>query len=260
MLMYIVLPISAGLVVGFLIGLTGMGGGAIMTPFLILVMRLNPIVAVGTDLVFASITKFIGGAKHWQEDNVSFKRVAWLAIGSLPAASLTARYAVTHTESAYFVEELLPTILGITLIVIGLIIFGRIFRIIGPKGYIEIKWPTPIALALIGAAGGALVGLTSIGGGTVIMALFLIFFSIPLNHLVGLDVTHGAILALAPALTYAFSGQVKWDLAGLMLIGSLPGVWLGARSVKRFDLRIVRGVLSALIMIAGIALLAGGWG
>lgn len=256
--MFIIVPVCAGFVVGFLIGLTGMGGGAIMTPFLILVMRLNPITAVGTDLVFASITKIIGGTKHWKEDNVSLKRVAWLASGSLPAATLTARYAVTRTENRLFVEEVLPKILGLVLILIGLTIFGRITRILGPKDNVEIQWPAPIALVLIGVAGGALVGLTSIGGGTVIMALFLIFFSIPLNYLVGLDVMHGAILALVAALTYAFSEQVKWDLAGLMLIGSLPGVWLGARSVKSFDLRIVRGVIAVLIMAAGVTLLFGG--
>lgn len=252
-----VIPVIAGFVVGFLIGLTGMGGGAVMTPFLILVMKLNPIAAVGTDLVFASITKLIGGAKHWQEDNVSINRVAWLAGGSLPAAIITARFAVTLTDNTYFVEELLPKIVGSVLIIVGLILFGRIIRLLGPKEYIEIKWPAPAALVLIGGVGGALVGMTSIGGGTVIMALFLIFFSIPLNYMVGLDVMHGAILALVAALTYAISGQVNWSLAGLMLIGSLPGVWLGARSVKRFDLRIVRGILSALILFAGITMLVG---
>lgn len=256
--MYNVITVSAGFVVGFLIGLTGMGGGAVMTPFLILVMHLNPITAVGTDLVFATVTKLIGGAKHWREENISFTRVAWLASGSLPAAILTSRYAVTHTDNTFFVEELLPTLLGSILVIVGLILFGRIFRLLGPKEYIEIQWPAPAALVLIGGAGGALVGLTSIGGGTVIMALFLIFFSIPLNYLVGLDVMHGALLALAAALTYVFSGQVEWDLAGLMICGSLPGVWLGARSVKRFDLRIVRGILAALIMIAGITMLVAG--
>ena len=252
------LPIFAGFAVGFLIGLTGMGGGAIMTPFLILVMRLNPVLAVGTDLVFAAATKIFGGIQHWRESNVEFKQVLWLASGSLPAAYLTAWYAVNHMENAHFVEDIMPTILGITLILVGIIIGARAFKILAAKEITDLVWPKPISLILVGAIGGSLVGITSIGGGTVIMALFLIFFSVPLHYLVGMDVMHGAMLALVPALTYSFSGQVDWRLAGMMLVGSLPGVWLGVRLVNKINRKLIHGILAGLIIAAGIILLVGG--
>ena len=251
----IILPIGAGLFVGFLIGLTGMGGGALMTPFLLIVMKLNPVLAVGTDLTFAAVTKMVGSIQHRRENNVSFRRVAWMAVGSLPASFLTAQFILRQPENSPLVEKTLPVILGWMLVLVSLIILARIARLLGPKEHVDIRWPSPVAMLGIGAVGGALVGLTSIGGGTVIMALLLIFFSIPLNQMVGMDVLHGAMLATVPALTYAYAGEVNWSLVGLMLIGSLPGAWLGARAVNRNDRRLVRGVLGFLILGAGIHLL-----
>jgi uncharacterized membrane protein YfcA len=250
-----IIPIGAGLVVGFLIGLTGMGGGALMTPFLLIVMKLNPVLAMGTDLAFAAITKITGGIQHRREHNVSVRRVLWMACGSIPASFLGAQFILRHSENRMLVEKTIPNLLGITLIVVSLIILARVFRLVGPTKYIEIQWPAPWALVLIGAIGGLLVGITSIGGGTVIMALLLIFFSIPLNYMVGLDVVHGALLALVTAANYALAGQTDWRLVGLLLIGSLPGAWLGARTINRVDRRLVRGILALLVIGAGIDLL-----
>lgn len=251
----IIIPIGAGLLVGFLIGLTGMGGGALMTPFLLIVMKLNPVLAVGTDLAFAAITKITGGIQHRREKNVSFRRVAWMASGSIPASFLGAQFILQQRDNRVLIEEILPTLLGITLIVVSVIILARVFRMLGPTEIIEIKWPEPWSLILIGIFGGVLVGMTSIGGGTVIMALLLIFFSIPLNLLVGIDVVHGALLAIMTALNYAFAGQTDWGLVGLLLIGSLPGAWLGAKMVNRLDRRVVRGILAILVFGAGVDLL-----
>ena len=253
--MDIVLPVGAGLVVGFLIGLTGMGGGALMTPFLLTVMKLNPVVAVGTDLTFASITKIIGGIQHRREENVSFRRVLWMAGGSIPASFLGAQFILRHSENQNLIENILPKILGLTLIIVSLIIFARVFRLLGPKEIVEIRWPEPWGMILIGAIGGFLVGMTSIGGGTVIMALLLIFFSIPLNLMVGVDVVHGALLAVLSAANYVMAGQIDFKMVGLLLVGSLPGAWLGASAIKHMDLRLVRGILAVLVIGAGIDLL-----
>jgi hypothetical protein len=139
----IILQIGAGLLVGFLIGLTGMGGGALMTPFLLIVMKLNPILAVGTDLTFAAITKIVGSIQHRRENNISLRRVAWMAVGSLPASFLAAQFILRQPdENSPLIEESLPTILGITLIVVSLIILARITRLLGPKQQIEIRWPS----------------------------------------------------------------------------------------------------------------------
>ena len=251
----VILPIGAGLVVGFLIGLTGMGGGALMTPFLLIVMKLNPVLAVGTDLAFAAITKVSGGIQHHRENHIPVEHVLWMAGGSIPASLVGAQLILRHTKNQQLIEKTLPTLLGIVLVVVSVVILARVFHIIGPSEYVEMKWPNPWALILIGAAGGLLVGMTSIGGGTVIMALLLVFFSVPLNFMVGLDVMHGALLAVISSLNYAYAGQTNWHLVGLLLIGSLPGAWLGARTVNHIDLRIVRGILAILVLFAGIDLL-----
>jgi hypothetical protein len=250
-----VLPVFVGLVVGFLIGLTGMGGGALMTPFLLIVMKLDPVLAVGTDLTFAAITKIVGSIQHRREKNVSLRRVFWMACGSIPASLIGAQFILHQKAGSTLIERTLPTILGITLIVVSLIILARVFRLLGPKEYIEIIWPEPWSLILIGGIGGLLVGMTSIGGGTVIMALLLIFFSIPLNLMVGIDVVHGALLTVITSMNYVLAGQTNWSLVGLLLIGSLPGAWLGAFAIKRIDLRIVRGILALVVIGAGIDLL-----
>ncbi|MBC8334035.1 MAG: sulfite exporter TauE/SafE family protein, partial [Anaerolineales bacterium] len=156
------------------------------------------------------------------------------------------------------IEDFLPNLLGWTLIIVSIIIIARVFRLLGPKKESEVRYPSSWALIGIGAIGGVLVGMTSIGGGTVIMALFLLFFSIPLNYLVGMDVMHGALLATISAFSYIFAGQTGWASVGLLLIGSLPGVWLGARVVHRINLLLVRGILGLLVLGAGIQLLLGG--
>ncbi len=244
--------------IGFLIGLTGMGGGALMTPFLLIVMKFDPILAVGTDLTFASITKFIGGIGHHHESKISFKPVLWMAMGSIPASILGSQYVLRRADNRQLIEEFLPNLLGWTLTIVSLIIIARTFRVLGPKKESEVRYPSPWALIAIGAIGGLLVGMTSIGGGTVIMALLLLFFSMPLNYMVGLDVMHGALLSIISALSYIFAGQVDWSSVGLLIIGSLPGVWLGARTVHRVNLLLVRGILGLLVLGAGIQLLLGG--
>ncbi|MFZ5856561.1 MAG: sulfite exporter TauE/SafE family protein [Chloroflexota bacterium] len=253
--MDVILPIGAGVIVGFLIGLTGMGGGALMTPFLIVFMKVNPVLAVGTDLTFAAITKIVSGIQHRRENNVSLRAVFWMAIGSLPASFLGAQFILAQSDNTYLIEEFLPRFLGGVLIVVSLILFARVLRWLGPRERVEVKWPKPWALIVIGAIGGALVGMTSIGGGTVIMALLLIFFSIPLNFMVGMDVVHGALLAVLSASNYVLAGKINVELVTLLLIGSLPGTWLGTIVVNRIDLRFVRGLLALLILGAGVNLM-----
>jgi len=252
------LMIAAGLVTGFLIGLTGMGGGALMTPFLLTVMKFDPILAVGTDLAFAAMTKIIGGVGHHHESKMSLKPVLWMAVGSIPAAILGSQFILHQTDNRHLIEEFLPNLLGWTLVIVSVIIIARTFRFLGPKKESEVRYPTSWALIGIGAIGGLLVGMTSIGGGTVIMALLLLFFSMPLNYMVGLDVMHGALLAIISAFSYIFAGQTDWSSVGLLLVGSLPGVWMGARTVHRINLLLVRGVLGLLVLGAGIQLLLGG--
>ncbi len=253
----VLLMLTAGLVIGFLIGLTGMGGGALMTPFLLTVMKFDPILAVGTDLAFAAITKIVGGLEHHHESKISFKPIFWMASGSIPASLLSSQFILRQADNRYLIDEILPTLLGWTLVVVSVIILARVFRFLGPRKSSDVRYPSALALLIIGAIGGTLVGMTSVGGGTVIMALLLIFFSMPLNYMVGLDVMHGALLAIVSALSYIFAGQTDWGSVGLLLLGSLPGVWFGARSVHRINLLAVRGILGLMVLGTGIQLLLG---
>ncbi|RLD04102.1 MAG: hypothetical protein DRI32_06300 [Chloroflexi bacterium] len=252
------LLIGAGLIIGFLIGLTGMGGGALTTPFLLVVMKFDPILAVGTDLAFAAITKIVGGFQHHKESKISIKPVLWMASGSLPASILGSQFILSQTDNRQLIDEFLPNLLGWTLIIVSTIIIARTFRFLGPKKESEVRYPSALALIGIGAIGGLLVGMTSIGGGTVIMALLLLLFSMPLNYMVGLDVMHGGLLAIISAFSYIFAGQTDWSSVGLLLIGSLPGVWFGARTVYRLNMLVVRGILGLLVLGAGLQLLLGG--
>ncbi|HIE25184.1 MAG TPA: sulfite exporter TauE/SafE family protein, partial [Anaerolineales bacterium] len=157
----IFLFIGAGLITGFLIGMTGMGGGALMTPFLLMVMKFNPILAVGTDLTFAAITKIVGGIGHHHESKMSPKPVLWMAIGSIPASMFSAQYILRHSDNRQLIEIFLPRLLGWTLIVVSIIILTRTFRFLGPQKKREVRYPPLWALIVIGAIGGVLVGMTS---------------------------------------------------------------------------------------------------
>ena len=252
-----VVPILAGFLIGFLIGLTGMGGGALMTPFLILWLELDTILAVGTDLMFAAITKIFGGVQHWRADHVALRSVLWLAAGSVPATFVAGRFVLYQTRESAFLVALLPTLLGAVLVLVALLMLARLIGILPVRQETEVRQPAPVALIAIGALGGLLVGLTSVGGGTVILALLLLVYTLPLPQLVGIDVVHGALLTSAAALTYAGGGQTLWSTVALLLIGSLPGVALGAGAVDRVNVRVVRTGVALLILLAGIELLRG---
>ena len=233
-----------------------MGGGALMTPFLIFFLNLNPAVAVGTDLVFAAITKIGGGYQHYRQKTLRLRPIFWMALGSLPASYLGARYIISQAGNQQARHRLL-LMLGVVLGVVGVISMMRALGWIAGKITSKPVWPKPWALVIIGALGGGLVGMTSIGGGTVIMALLLVFFTIPADKLIGLDVSHGAILALFTASTYALSGHVDWSVTGWLLAGSLPGVWLGARAVTKIPQKYVQAILGVVLLLAGAIIVFG---
>lgn len=247
------LIVAVGFLVGMLIGLTGMGGGAIMTPFLILVLKIEPLVAIGTDLVFAALTKWVSGFQHRRQDNVGLRMVFWMSLGSLPAAYLVSSYVLAHVGENLFLSQALPRLLGGVLLLVSLYTLARTFDWIRIDE--NVRWPPAWALTVIGGAGGALVGLTSVGSGTVIMASLLIFFALPPSKLVGLDVMHGALLTSVPAGVYTFSGRVEWSLVLWLLLGSIPGALLGTRLIDTIPQRLVRTLLALLLLLAALKLL-----
>ncbi len=248
--------VIAGFVVGFLVGMTGMGGGALMTPFLILFMRMNPVLAVGTDLVFAAFTKIASSIQHSRQGTVRLRPVFWMAVGSLPASWLSASFLLSRVDDEFVVQEALPKSLGVILLVVSVIVLARLMNWIGRRDEAaETHLPHWAILIAVGVVGGLLVGFTSGGGGTVIIALLLIFFAIPTPQLVGLDVVHGAVLALFAAIAYGLAGQVDWPLVGWLLLGSIPGTLLGTRAVTILPQKAVRGMIGGLLFLTGLRLL-----
>lgn len=251
-----------GLFVGFLIGLTGMGGGALMTPLLLWTGWAAPTVAVGTDLVWNALTKTVGAAVHYRERNVNLRLVGWLALGSVPGALLGIFLLNLLKKNAgiAFVDHLIVRMLGGALIVVA---FGIIF-----KGYIHKFIPANKMRAatddnlrgwhvpLLGFIVGVLVSFTSVGSGSLIVTtLLLLFPSEQLKRLVGSDVFHGVLLVGVSALGHWRLGDVNLPLVTGLLIGSVPGVALGSLVATRIPEGTLRPAVAALLFVTGVKLI-----
>jgi uncharacterized membrane protein YfcA len=251
-----------GLTVGFLIGLTGMGGGALMTPLLLWTGWAAPTVAVGTDLVWNALTKTVGAAVHYREKNVNLKLVGRLATGSVPGAllglyvlSLLKKYA-----GVAYVDRLIVHMLGGALIVVacGIIFKGYIHRLLpasamrGATDENIAGWQVP----LLGFIVGILVSFTSVGSGSLIVTTLLLMYpGEHLKRLVGSDVFHGVLIVGVGALGHWHLGDVNFPLVTAMLLGSVPGVWLGSLVATRIPEGTLRPAVAALLFITGVKLI-----
>jgi len=254
--LYLGAPIL-GLVIGFLVGLTGLGGGALMTPALILILGMEPLTAVGTDLVYASITKMLGAWQHVRQRNVNWQLVMLLACGSLPGA-FCGTLLLAYFEHLHLpVGHLLKPVLGVVLVAVALTTLWKTYGRADhppPAEACEIRcrrrW-----IILLGFGVGVLVSLTSIGSGTIVTLFLIVWFAMSIPRVVGTDLTHAVILLSFAGLTHLAQGHADLRIAGLMLVGSLPGVWVGAQFTGRLPDRTVKTVLAALLLISGLRLL-----
>jgi len=247
----------AGLVVGILIGLTGMGGGSLTTPFLIIIAGLRPVVAVGTDLAYSAVTKLVGGLAHARQGSVDLRVVRRLAVGSIPGSLLGVWVLHQLGERGDLADELVTRLLGVMLMLTAAsLLFGKQMRgSTKPRSPVLERNKGPLTSAL-GLLVGFLLGLTSVGSGTLIMAvLLLVTRKRPGSQLVGIDVVHGAVLVSAAALAHWGIGTVDWEVAGSLVIGSVPGVLIGSRLALRVPERTLRPALALVLLIAGIRLL-----
>ncbi len=241
-----------GFGVGILVGTTGMGGGSLMTPLLILVFGIKPVVAVGTDLAYAAITKTAGGFLHVRKGTVQTNLAWWLALGSCPGAIV----GVVLLERLGLDDILLPLIAGALLLTGALVLF----RALMSEGERE-RESVPIerrhkaAAIVLGASVGFVLGLTSAGSGTLIAIGLILGFRLAPRRVVGTDVFHAAVLLWVAALAHLFSGNVDLLLAATILIGSLPGVWVGTQLATRLPERGLRPALGVVLLSAGLALL-----
>jgi uncharacterized membrane protein YfcA len=251
--------IGFGLGVGILVGMTGIGGGSLMTPLLILVFGVKPITAIGTDLAYAAVTKTVGGYKHWTQKTVDMRLSWWMALGSVPAAVLGV-YVLDLLEEAAGrdFDDLLLTILAAALLLTGAATMVRVFL----KGMharerdsVPMDRRHKVAAVVLGVFVGFVLGVTSAGSGALIAVGLILLFRLVPTRVVGTDVFHAAILLWAAAAAHIVSGNVDFALAGNILIGSVPGVWMGSHWSVRVPAVVLRTTLAVVLMGAGLALL-----
>jgi uncharacterized membrane protein YfcA len=248
-----------GFAVGVLIGMTGMGGGAVMTPALILLGWARPIVAVGTDLVWSTLTKAAGAFVHWRQRTVELAIVKRLALGSVPGALAgLALLAHLHRRGGDTMDRVVVRLLGTALVCVALSLFVRCLR--GPrlKAAGQSLYPRRRVwlTSLLGALIGFLVSLTSVGSGSLIIACLVVMYpATPLRRIVGSDILHALILVGVSALGHVGIGSINVHLLGGLLVGSIPGVWLGSRLSAVFPEKVLRPVLATTLFILGYKLL-----
>ncbi|WP_189081709.1 sulfite exporter TauE/SafE family protein [Mangrovihabitans endophyticus] len=247
----------AGLGVGIVVGLTGMGGGALMTPILVLVFGVPPVAAVSSDLAASAVMKPFGGWVHARRGTVNWRLVGWLCVGSVPSAFLgVLLLRLLGDDDA--VQHAIKVSLGVALLLAaaGLLLkawMGRKRPGGGPAAPIAVR---PVPTVLLGVLGGLIVGLTSVGSGSLIIVLLLVLYPrLRANDLVGTDLIQAIPLVAAAALGHVFFGDLQLDIAGAVLIGSIPGVLIGARISSRAPGGVVRSALVIVLLASALKLL-----
>lgn len=254
--------ILAGFFVGTIVGLTGVGGGSLMTPLLIFFFGVKPYMAVGTDLLFAALTKLAGTVSFARQRIVPWRVVGLLSMGSIPAALSTIAVLRWVGPASQQVQSVMTTTLGGALLLTAAAMAYKAVRgkqlprqlLPGDEQQAATPrhWSLPI---LFGALIGVLVTLTSVGAGAIGVSVLLILYPLlPLPRIVAADVAYAVPLTLVAGLGHASLGSVDWSLLAKLLAGSLPGIWLGSRLTHRTPDRVIRSLLSLLLAWAGTKL------
>lgn len=245
--------LSSGFTVGLLVGLTGVGGGSLMTPILLIFFNQPAAVAVGTDLLYASITKSVGIFAHGKLGNIDWRIVKRLAIGSIPASILTSLYL---SKLDIFSTDAVATIkfwLGIALMLTSIsVIFRNQLANLSKNESLIPHALTPALTVLLGICLGFLVTLTSVGAGALgVTALLMLYPKTPISKVIGSDVAHAVPLTLFAGLGHATLGTVDYSLLGTLLIGSIPGIWIGSHLSAKVAEHWVRLLLAIILVYVG---------
>ncbi|CAB1212158.1 sulfite exporter TauE/SafE family protein [Acinetobacter bouvetii] len=260
--------ILAGVLVGFCVGITGVGGGSLMTPILISLFRIEPHIAIGTDLLYAAISKFCGSLVHAKKMNIVWPIVLWLAIGSIPASFATHWVLENYLSQSSSYKAVLTMVLGFMLTLTGISIMFR--------GHIErffnkIRKDVPVDMTqdlekvnlqakdkrayivIMGVILGVFVTLSSVGAGAFgVMALLLMFPNLPMIRIIGSDVVHAVLLTLVAGLGHMSSGNVDFHLLGWLLVGSIPAIVVGTLISSRLPEKIIRKILGITLFALGM--------
>jgi uncharacterized protein len=249
-----------GFGVGFLVGLTGMGGGSIMTPLLVLLFGVKPTTAIGTDIAYAAVTKTAGGWRHLKLKTVNMPLVWWLAAGSVPMAILGVfALDIMKRELGDQLDETVFAILAACLLVVGAATLLRgllLANRIAERDDFEMHTRHKVAAVAIGGTTGFVIGLSSAGSGTVIGMMLITVYRLRPVKVVGTDVVHAAILLWAAGLAHWVGGNVDFVLTGNILIGSVPGVIIGSQMSVKWPQGLLRGALGVVLIAAGITIMS----
>jgi uncharacterized membrane protein YfcA len=249
-------PLS-GLVVGMIVGLTGVGGGSLMTPLLMLVFGISPAIAVGTDLLYAAFTKMGGSVAHHNRGTVQWNIVGRLAIGSVPASIATTVFLRWLGTDATKFNSLITSSLGVALILTaGAIIFrARLAQYAAHDAEAKPGWREKYIIPITvftGVVLGVLVTISSIGAGALgTVALFFLYPKFKPVQIVGTDIAHAVPLTLVAGFGHAMLGTVNWYLLASLLVGSLPGIWIGSHLSSRVPEKWLRTALATMLLIIG---------
>lgn len=252
---------AAGLLVGFTVGLTGMGGGALMTPLLVLLFKVQPLAAVSSDLVAAVIMKPVGGGVHLRRGTVNFGLVRWLMVGSVPAA-FAGVLVLRQLGDGAVVQGRIKQVLGVALLLAA--------SSIAAKGLLQARRAAlgtasavsrafqlrPLPTMVIGVVGGLVVGMTSVGSGSLMIVMLLVLYPmLRSSELVGTDLVQAIPLVASAAAGHLLFGDFKLGLTASLLVGSIPGVYLGARLSSRANDAVIRPALAFVLVASGLKLL-----
>ncbi|HEU0166232.1 MAG TPA: sulfite exporter TauE/SafE family protein [Chloroflexota bacterium] len=250
--------VGLGLFVGFLVGMTGMGGASLMTPLLILVAGARPVVAVGTDIAYSTITKLFGGAVHVRQGTVNWPTVRRLAYGSLPGSLLGVGSLAFFSRrlNADNLDKLVSHFVGMMLVLVAAVMLLRLAAPLAQE-----RWPAlrreprdisehGVWLPLLGFVVGYLVGFTSVGSGTMIVPVLSLLTVLPAAKIVGTDISHAVLLLAVSSVGHLALGTVDFNMTANLLIGSIPGVIVGSRLVLRVPEVPVRFALAAVLLVS----------
>jgi uncharacterized protein len=265
--------LAAGFFVGIVVGLTGMGGGALMTPVLIMFFGVPPLAAVSSDVVASFFMKPIGGLVHLRRGTVHLGLVRWLCVGSVPGA-FCGVLLLRELGSGEQLKEILLVALGAVLVLASVAMVAKAYlhllarqrrRLVGRPVELEQAIATVqvhrLATALVGAGGGLVVGMTSVGAGSLmIVALLLLYPSLKAGQLVGTDLVQAVPLVASASVGHLLFGNFALGLTASVLVGAVPGVWIGARLSSRSRGGLVRRALAAVLLASGLKLLGASTG
>ena len=246
-----------GLLIGTLVGATGMGGGSLMTPILVLLFGFKPSVAIGTDILHGAIFKSFGAWRHRQLGTVNGRLMLWMLAGSAPM-SLIGVSVATWMQHRYgdSIETTQKEILGVALLICGLgFLIKALMKAHGDRGAFVLNRRGKITAICIGLIGGFVVGLTSVGSGTFFGLAMLIAFPIATATVVGTDILHAAALLWVAGAGHLIAGNVDLHATGSLLVGSIPGVLIGSHVMIRLPDRALRIALATTLSLSGLKLL-----